>query len=65
MKNNYQPVMTTDKEKTEYFEDLVYLVNDEELKEERDTNLTNLKKFLRSNREFSEIKMFRRKHGFN
>lgn len=59
----YLPIMTTDKEKREYFEDLVYLINDVESIKHRNGNLTKLESFLKSNREFSKIKIFRRRHG--
>ena len=61
MAKNHTPIMTTDKEKREYFEDLVYLINDVESKKYRSENLTKLESFLKSNREFSKIKIFRRK----
>ena len=55
--------MMTENEKREYFEDLAYLINDVESIKHRNKNLTKLESFLKSNREFSKIKMFRIRHG--
>ena len=63
MAKNHTPIMTTDKEKRDYFEDLVYLINDVESIKHRNENLTKLESFLKSNREFSKMKIFRRRHG--
>ena len=63
MAKNHTPIMMTENEKREYFEDLVYLINDVESIKRRNENLTKLESFLKSNREFSKIKMFRRRHG--
>ena len=61
MAKNHTPIMMTENEKREYFEDLVYLINDVESIKHRNKNLTKLESFLKSNREFSKIKIFRRK----
>ena len=63
MAKNHTPIMMTENEKREYFEDLVYLINDVESIKRRNENLTKLESFLKSNREFSKIKIFRRRHG--
>lgn len=63
MAKNHTPIMMTENEKREYFEGLVYLINDVESIKRRNENLTKLESFLKSNREFSKIKMFRRRHG--
>ena len=63
MAKNHTPIMMTENEKREYFEGLVYLINDVESIKHRNENLTKLESFLKSNREFSKIKMFRRRHG--
>ena len=63
MAKNHTPIMMTENEKREYFGDLVYLINDVESIKRRNENLTKLESFLKSNREFSKIKMFRRRHG--
>ena len=61
MAKNHTPIMMTENEKREYFEDLVYLINDVESIKHRNENLTKLESFLKSNREFSKIKMFKRR----
>ena len=63
MAKNHTPIMMTENEKRKYFEDLVYLINDVESIKRRNENLTKLESFLKSNREFSKIKIFRRRHG--
>ena len=64
MAKNHTPIMMTENEKREYFGDLVYLINDVESIKHRNENLTKLESFLKSNREFPKIKIFRRKYGY-
>ena len=59
----YLPILTTARERNDYFENLIEKINNNKFSSVRDNNLNKLESFLKSNREFSKIKIFRRRHG--
>lgn len=59
----YLPILKTDEEKETYFREIVKNINDKAYKESRELNLNSLESFIKSNRWYSNLRMFRRKHG--
>lgn len=57
----YLPILTTAREKNDYFENLIEKINNNKFSSVRDNNLNKLESFVKFHKEFLNVKIFRKK----